>query len=521
MMPAPRREPEFEESADMRLVELQRAALGVSSPERGTWESHTPPEGSSVDAEPAQELRSAVLAVETTATPPGEVIPGAIVTIAVSVANEGAATAKNVRVGVPLPGGTTYRNGSFVHDGRPLLDDAADEFFGGGTLVGTIAPKSRVTFLWKVGVRLGNKPLVIAPSVSADETAVVGAQPVIVSRKAESGGAFAGEVLRLDRALYDEPTDEELPIYELDDEEIIEHEAADAALSPVSEYRPPMEPPMQPVPPPAQPEPLPPPDQPAPVPEPGVPEPEPYVPEPPSQPPEIEPAALEPAPAPAAPVREAVVLYGRLDRPSIAYFERIFNAVKPPTLLNHFILGGALACTRSLEGGDVAGLKAHMDAQGQLLQRIVLHEKMGKKEPIGEYAGKMLAQVDQFAPAPVAPTPLPDDHNVALLEAELETPTLAVLRKMQEESGRWDFTKARQLTLALQARRVKANAPLDRVENAENALRAYAQVAATQLQRFFVRMRIDRTTGLLFANDETLDAAARSLVSALAALFSV
>ncbi|HET9096321.1 MAG TPA: hypothetical protein VFN37_06640, partial [Candidatus Baltobacteraceae bacterium] len=83
----------------------------------------------------------------------------------------------------------------------------------------------------------------------------------------------------------------------------------------------------------------------------------------------------------------------------------------------------------------------------------------------------------------------------------------------------WDFTKARQLTLALQARRLSAHAPIDRIEEAESALRGYAQTAATQLQRFFVRMRIDRTTGLLFARDETLDAAARTLITALTSLF--
>ncbi|HKU68664.1 MAG TPA: hypothetical protein VJP85_12880 [Candidatus Baltobacteraceae bacterium] len=503
------KDPDFEESADMRLVDLQRAALGVSPPDRTTWESQAHTEGGSVEAEPPPVLQSAVLAVETAATPPVDVIPGAIVTVAMSVANEGAAPAKNVRAGAPLPGGVTYRNGSFVRDGRPLLDDAAEEFFGAGTAVGTLAPGSRATFVWKIGVRLGNKPLVIAPVVTGDETAVVGAQPVIVSRKAETQTGFATEVQRFDRALYDKQP-EELPIYELDEEEIIEHEAAAAALS---EYQPPMEPPLQPVPPPDQPEPVPPPGQPAPVPEPGVPEQEPYTPEPPTQPPDVEPAAQ------AAPVREAVVLYGRLDRPSIAYFERIFTGSKPPTLLNHFILGGALACTRSIDGGDVAGLKAHMDAQGQVLQRIVLHEKIGKKEPIAEYAGKMLARIDQFAPAAVAGLDAPDDSNIVLLEAELEAPTLGVLGKMQEDSARWDFTKARQLTLALQARRVAARAPYDRVEAAENALRAYAQTAATQLQRFFVRMRIDRTTGLLFAHDETLDAAARSLVAALISLF--
>lgn len=503
----------------MRLVDLQRAALGVPSPERSAWESQAHTEGSPQPEAPEERLESAVVAVELTANPPGEVIPGAIVTLALSVASEGAAPARNVRICVPLPGGATYRNGSFVRDGRPLLDDAADEFFGNGTLVESLQPKSRVTFVWKIGVRLGNKPLVIAPSVSAEDTAVVGAQPVMISRKTETQTGFAAEVQRFDRALYDAPqprsATEELPIYELDEEEVIEHEAAAAALSPTAEYQPPMEPPLQPVPPPDQPgEPLPPPSQPAPVPEPGVPEQEPFVPPPPEQPPDVEPAAA----APAA-VREAIALYGRLDRPSVAYFERIFNGSKPPTLLNHFILGGALACTRSFEGNDVAGLKAHLDAQGQLLQRIVLHEKIGKKEPIAEYAGKMLARVDQFVPAPVPEISAPDDTNVLVLQVELETPTLGVLAKMQEDSARWDFTKARQLTLALQARALSANAPAERVEDAENALRGYAQTAATQLQRFFVRMRIDRTTGLLFARDETLDAAARTLVTALTNLF--
>lgn len=501
-----RREPDFEASADMRLVELQRAALGVPAPDRGAWETRVSAEGSAVEAEGRQHLESAVLSVELTATPPGDVIPGAIVTLALNLANDGVQPARNVRVTVPLPGGAAYRNGSFVRDGRPQLDDAADELFETGTSLGNIAAKSRVTFLWKVGVRLGNKPLVITPTVTADETAIVGGKSAIVSRKAGAESGFTAQIQRFDRALYDEtlPPLEDLPIYELDAEEELEHEAADAALG---EYRPPMEPPSQPIAPPAQPEPLPPPDQPSPDPEPGVPVEEPSTPAPPEQPPDIEPAA-----------REAVMLYGRLDRPSIAYFERIFSGSKPPTLLNHFILGGALACTRALDQSDVAGLKAHMDAQAQMLQRIVLHEKMGRKEPIAEYAGTMLARVDQFVASPVHAAPEAQSGAIGL-EVELEAPTLAVLAKMQEDSGRWDFTKARQLTLALQARRVHAAAPADRIEAAEAALRNYAQTSATQLQRFFVRMRIDRTTGLLFAHDDALDSAARALIAALITLF--
>lgn len=504
------KEPDFEESADMRLVDLQRETLGVPAPQRGTWESHTPSDGAIIEPAPRVSLETAVLAVDLRATPAADVIPGAIVTLAMSIANEGAAAAHNIRACAPLPGGATYRNGSFMRDGRPLLDDSADEFFESGAVVSSIAPNARATFVWKVGVRLGNKPLVIAPTVTAEDAAVLGAHPVIVSRKPDVASGFASEVLRLDSALYDAPITGELPFYELDDEEIIEHEAADAALSSVAEYQPPLEPPLQPVPPPDQPEPAPPPNQPAPVPEPGLPEPEPYTPEPPAQPPDVEPAAA---------AREAVVLYGRLDRPSVAYFERIFTGSKAPTLLNHFILGGALACTRTFGETDDANLKAHMDAQAQVLQRIVLHEKIGKKEPIVEYAGKMLASVERLVPAPVTPSTAPDDANTVQLEVELETPTLTLLRKMQDESARWDFTKARQLTLALQARRVHANAPFDRIEAAEHALRVYAQVASTQLQKFFVRMRIDRTTGLLFAHDETLDGAARSLVAALIALF--
>ena len=109
--------------------------------------------------------------------------------------------------------------------------------------------------------------------------------------------------------------------------------------------------------------------------------------------------------------------------------------------------------------------------------------------------------------------------NNVLLQAEIDTPSLVILTRMQEESARWDFTKARQLTLALQARSIIAAAPQTAVDNANAALRSYAQTASTQLQRFFVRMRLDRTTGLLFANDETLDAAARTLIAALIALF--
>lgn len=504
---AERRDPDFEASADMRLVDLQRSALGIAAPARGAWETDIQTEGVA-PPEPEQELRSAVLRIEASANPASEVIPGAVVTLALSVANEGAATAGAVTLCAPLPAGAAYRNGSFALDGRPQRDEMAEDLFAGELRVPDLAPGSRVTLLWKVGVKLGNKPLVISPSARAGSSAVIGGEAVVVSRKEGAQQAtFAGEVTRYDRALYaPEPAPRELPIYELDEEEQLEHEAADAALA---EYRPPFEPPAEPSVPPAQPEPLPPPAQPAPVQEPGTPVEEPFHPPPPEQPPDLEPAAAS---------RHGIVLYGRIDRPSLAYFERLFGAGKPPTLLTHFILVGALACTRDATGADAVGLNEHMEAQGQLLQRIVLHEKLGKKEPIAEYAGRVLARLDELGPGAITAPAAPEPGTILLIR-EIDDPTLASLRKLQEESARWDFTRARQLTLALTARSLHASAPREPLDEAQRRLDAYVRTAQTQLQRFFVRMRLDRTTGLLYMQDELLDAAARALLPALLTLF--
>lgn len=472
----------------MRLVELHRASLGLAKPELSAWKSQPPPEGPAVPL-PAEASRTgAVLAVELTAQPMREVIPGAIVTVALSVVNEGYSPAKRVRVAVPLPGGATFRNGSLIRNGQPVLDNVAEEFFGDGLALGDIAPRMRATLVWKIGVRLGNKPLVMTPTATAQESAIVGGASISITRREGANAGFTLDVRAASR---------ELPFYELDDEETLEHEAANAALSaapaPQAEYVPPMEPPTPATPPPAQPDPGSPPMQPQPA------EPE--------QPPDVEPAA-----------REAVVLYGRIDRPSVAYFERVFNGSKPPTLLDHFILGGALACAQPADG-DGRNLETHLQAQRQLLQRVLLHEKLGKKEPIGQYTGTLMAHVGGLAPALVRGQPKPAGANEVLLENELDSPTLSLLKKMDEERLRWDFTKARQFTLALQAKRVICETSEMTVRAADDALRAYAHVSGTQLQRFFVRVRLDRTTGLLFTGDATLDACARTLIAALATLF--
>jgi hypothetical protein len=103
-----------------------------------------------------------------------------------------------------------------------------------------------------------------------------------------------------------------------------------------------------------------------------------------------------------------------------------------------------------------------------------------------------------------------------MLANELHEPALVVVRKISEERERWDFVKARQLTLALQAQRILLDDDA-RAAAIDNALRAYAQHSMTVLQKLFVRLRIDRTTGVLFQTDTALDGAARTLLAALGA----
>jgi uncharacterized repeat protein (TIGR01451 family) len=484
------REPDFELSADMRLLELQRGALGLPPRERLAWESHAITEGSlpiaQVEPEPG---RTPVLSVEATAFPADGVIPGAVVTLALSVANEGAAAAQDIVVTVPLPGGAAYRPGSFVWNGRSTYDEVAETFFNAGLPIGTLAPGDRATFQWKIGIRLGTKPIVVAPHVRGARTAVVGGRPVVVGRKDQTPTAFGGEVAQAGAALYEpkplipvEIPVTDLPIYELDEEEELVYAATDATVTAAA------------------------------PPKIEVPEPEPEVEVPLRQPSEASAVLSEARSAES----KALVLYGSFDRTTVAFFERIFLGTKPPGILQHCIFGGALACTLDAQGNDPADLKRHLEGQSSILHRIVLHEKLGKKEPISEYAGQLLAELDRLVPVPVA-SPGWAQKGTLTLVTELSEPTRVVVAKLAEERGRWDFVKARQLTLALQAQTVAGNLEAGMRSQLEAALQAYAQASVTALQKLFVRIRIDRTTGLLFQNEPALDAAAKGAIAALAA----
>ncbi|MEO6913043.1 MAG: hypothetical protein ABI182_03355 [Candidatus Baltobacteraceae bacterium] len=479
-------EPEFSESADMRLLELQRAALGVAPATRTSWDSRAVLEGGPIpEPDPVPGASGPMLSVQASASPRDGVIPGAVVTLSLSIANEGATPALGIRAAVPLPGGAAYRNGSFVRDGRAMFDDEADDFFGNGLLMPILAPQSRATFVWKIGVRVGNKPLVLMPLITAVGAAIIGARPIVVGRKDGTQTAFGSQLPKYDAAIYTPEISlaDERPFYELDDEESLVHEAVDAALSPIAQMPQPV--PDEPIP-----------EEPAPVPEsPG----EPTLPE---------------------PMAVAVVLLGSFDRPTLAFFERVFGSGKSPSLLQHFLFAGALACTRAPRDAAFLTLKVHQDAQAAHLHRAVLHEKLGKKAPLTDYAGELMAELAKVVPAPIEALPRARIADAIGLRAELTDSMLAVVAKISAESERWDFVRARQLTLALQAQGVTDDIDSEHSEEIRAALRFYAQTAMTMLQKFFVRARLDRTTVALQGSDPILDAAAVKVLTAFAAVLS-
>ncbi|MDQ2680987.1 MAG: hypothetical protein M3Y21_08205 [Candidatus Eremiobacteraeota bacterium] len=470
----------------MRLLELQRAALGVVAPPPTTWNSDSAFEGlpTSQPEEPPA-ASGAMLSVEANASPLDGVIPGAVVTLSLSVANDGTADARGIRVATPLPGGAAYRNGSFIRDGRPIFDDEADEFFGNGLLIPILAAKARATFVWKISVRMGSKPLTLMPLISAQGVAIIGARPLVIARKGDTATAFHVELPKFDPLLYSPEISlaDERPFYELDDEETLVHEAVDSALT---------LPTTKPI--------------------------EPILDRPPE--PKVEQIPMETSSSATA-THETFVLLGGLDRPTLSYFERVFNAAKPPALLQHFLFAGAIACTRPADDRiEDLGLKTHQDAQSQHLQRAVLHEKLGKKAALANYAGELLTDLARLVPGDVQPPANSSAPGTIALRAELTEAMLSVTARIAAEPQRWDFVRARQLALALQAQFIIGEVTAEDRAETNAALRFYAQTAMTTLQRFFVRARLDPTTATLSVRDPLLDTAARKVLNAFSAVLS-
>src|SRR6185312_4312051 len=189
-------EERFDQSADMRLVELRREQLGIAKPTAAAWQSKA-----AVDLPfgPAPEIAApesgAVLNLALTANPDSGLIPGAVVTLGLSVVNEGSKPATKAALRLPLPTAMTYRPGSMQIDGRDVSDDLAEQLFGTGLDLGTLTGSQRRTVLLKLTAKASVDHPVLFPTLSSADAAVVGAKAVKLERKS-APTAFASSVTR-------------------------------------------------------------------------------------------------------------------------------------------------------------------------------------------------------------------------------------------------------------------------------------------------------------------------------------
>ena len=475
--------PDFEVSADMRLLELQRQAAGAPIRE-SRWEPRSADlddleDAPRVDEAPVAPSTGAILHLALAASPERGLIPGALVSITVALTNDGGIGAEDIRLSIPMPAASRYRAGTLQRDGRPLDDEGAEELFGEGLSIGTLAPGERCTISYRIEVGAGVTPLLLLPHARSQNAAVIGARPLRLAR-GSSGTAFTAAVqseLADTNAL---PTERvgELPIYELDEEEQLEYEATAAALSSAA---PPVARPAEREPPEAS------------APTPSAPEP---TPAPPPTP--------VPLPTPARALPSAPSLHRRLDRPSVAFFERSFAAGRGATLVTHALFASSLACV----DGESSPLLAHFDRQAALLHRITLHAKLGRAEKLAAYAG------ESFEPTISVdlPPPTPAKDEVVL--------TLEVTEEVRERVAAaiggdrpWDFHRARRIELALMADAIVSASPNERESSLDReALAEYRSLWQAALQRLFVRARLEPSIAVVQSSDATLDTAARRLI---------
>jgi hypothetical protein len=471
----------FEVSADMRLLDLQRKSLGLASPEKPAWTSRGGldlPHAADEPAPPAP--GGAVLSAQVDAAPRTGLIPGALVTLTLALANGGDAEAPGVRVSLPLPLSASFRAGTLEIDGRRADDEDADALFGEGLALGAVPAGSRRTLVVRVLVERGTDDLIFAPHVSAAAGAVVGPGALRLRR----GAAPAV------------PVEPERPFYEPDEAE--DAEPLDLPAPPsVTVVQPAEMPPVLPPPPPV-----------AIAPPPAVPQ--------------------QPAPAPNAPaVRTGTALLGlggpiltvTIDRRRLAALAALFGE-RSLGMIAHYLVLNALATAQPLPGdGEAPEIAAFLAAQERLLSRALISTRLGK--PVAPES--VAALFPQFPPAvrdrsdTVEPVPAADGS--LLLVRAFKHSEITFLAGMLANAQSPPFLRAAQLFVGLSANdAVIADDGARR--RVGTLLASYSALAAGEINRIFLRAKLTRTPTLFKETDTSFDDAARAVLEALAALLA-
>ncbi len=449
----------FEQSADMRLLELRRTALGKEPPPPTDWSSaqRDSHEGIILEEPVPPVLQGGRVTVDLSATPNARLIPGAVVTLALSIQNTSEQTVQDVRAGVNLPAQSSYRTGSLLGDQRPLRDEVAEAFFAEGYTIKRLAAGQQVGFSWKISVEAGTAPLVVSPHVRATDAAVIGASAIRLTRGA------AAKSSRLPQSYLPAAPLAETPFYELDadEERIFSREAEGEA--PVGFHEAPL------------------------VVMPDI-------------------AREEPPP----PVTQTEPrLYSGFDSASLATVKKLF-AAESFAQIPHYILQNGLACSLAPGGRDL-GIRTHLSAQAGMLSRALLMRKLGKPMRVADFStGK--TDFDLSSMKEPAAGPPPSHLYAPLGAAEIEF-CAPVEQRNQLES----FIRIRQLAVALQARHV-ISGDAELKSRIESLLESYAKLARASINRTFIRAKLDRNFDPFGTVDAAADETAHQLIDALGLL---
>jgi hypothetical protein len=180
----------FDRDADSRLLERRRREeLGLAPHRPAT--SSTPPrfgaESMLADESPPAS-RSAVLRVAVVARPNRELIPGAVVTVVVTVHDDGHAAADNVDLRITLPAEAEAIAGSFARDEIEIDGEA---LLGPGLLLGTVEAGEEVRIRFAFRVLPGTGPLDLGVHAGAPGVPTISAPAQRLMRR--SGHASVAE----------------------------------------------------------------------------------------------------------------------------------------------------------------------------------------------------------------------------------------------------------------------------------------------------------------------------------------
>jgi hypothetical protein len=480
----------FDRDADSRLLERRRREELGLAPHRPPASS-TPPrfgaESMLADDASSPVSRSAVLRVAVVARPNRELIPGAVVTVVVTVHDDGHAAANDVELRITLPAEAEAIPGSFARDDVEIDGDA---LLGVGLRLGTVEAGEEIRIRFAFRVLPGTGPLDLGLHAGAPGVPTISAPAQRLMRR--SGHAALAET----RPFY------ELESGEADDElrDIVAADASDPRAVDALIDEPIVVPLV------VEPEP-------EPEPEPIAVEPEPdvvavieaeiiVVAEPvPEQAPEP-----EPAPPPPPPAREFALLRN-LEVDEVRALERVFSGAVPHGLAGLALLSSIAAVDAPLAAA--LGVRDFARSVAAALPRALVAARM-QHATTPVVTRQALTSIRPYALAPAGDV----GGDGPLLTLRLDERGLDGLRAVLGRDLDDIFLRGVQVLLAVCPRSLEG-VDARAAERAGEALAQYRVAAGAWLMRVTVRRAVDRAYDPLTADDRLLHEAGRTLVGVL------